>query len=111
MAVINTMTKINLGRVSFILQLIVHHAGKSGQEIKAGTYEEVTEKCSLLTCFSWLAQLAFLYTPDHQPRGSPTHSGLGGPIHTNHHSRTLPESLPQTSLVGAFSQLRFSLPR
>jgi hypothetical protein len=33
------------------------------------------EGCSLLACFPWLAQPAFLQNQDYQPRDGPTHKG------------------------------------
>ena len=41
-------------RAYFILQGTVHHPGKPGQKLKAGTDEEATEECRLFACSSWL---------------------------------------------------------
>jgi hypothetical protein len=46
---------------------------QAGQE--AGADAEVMEGCSLLACFSWLAQPALLSNQDYQPRDGPTHKG------------------------------------
>ena len=56
--------------VNFILQLIVHHPGKSREELKrgkkleAGTDVEVMEECCLFAWSLWLAQPAFLNPPE-----------------------------------------------
>jgi hypothetical protein len=44
---------------------------QAGQE--AGADAEAMEGCSLLACFSWLAQPALLWNQDYQPRDGPTH--------------------------------------
>lgn len=39
-------------------------AGAQGRILEAGTEVETAEELWLLTCFVWLAQLPFLYTPE-----------------------------------------------
>jgi hypothetical protein len=61
------MTKKHLGRKGYI-QFILPHCCSSPKEVRtgiqagqeAGADAEVMEGCSLLACFHWLAQLAFL---------------------------------------------------
>jgi hypothetical protein len=61
------MTRKQLGRKGFI-QLILSHCCSSLKEVRTGTQAsqeaeadaEAVEGCSLLACFPWLAQLAFL---------------------------------------------------
>lgn len=35
-------------KIYFLLQLIVHYPGKSGQEVKAGTEADAVEECCLV---------------------------------------------------------------
>jgi hypothetical protein len=61
------MTKKQLGRKGFI-QLTLPYCCSSPKEVRTGTQAgqeagagaEAMEGCSLLACFPWLAQLAFL---------------------------------------------------
>jgi hypothetical protein len=61
------MTKKQLGRKGFI-QLTLPYYCSSPKEVRTGTQAgqkagadaEAVEGCSLLACFPWLAQLAFL---------------------------------------------------
>lgn len=63
-----TMTKAHWeGKEHF--HTIVHHWRKSGQEVKQDRTLEAIEECCLLACSLWRAQ----------PRGGPTHKGLGPP--------------------------------
>jgi hypothetical protein len=63
----NIMTKKQLGRKGFI-QLTLPYCCLSPKEVRTGTQSgqgagadaEVMEGCSLLACFSWLAQPALL---------------------------------------------------
>jgi hypothetical protein len=63
----NIMTKKQLGGKGFI-QLTFPHRCSSPKEVSSGTQAgqeagadaEAMEGCSLLACFHWLAQLAFL---------------------------------------------------
>ena len=65
------MTRSNVGSKGFIffLQFVLHHPGKSGEELKqgqnleVGTDAEAMEGRCLLACSLWLAQPVFLYTP------------------------------------------------
>lgn len=47
--------------------IILHHKGKSGQELK----EEGMEEYCLLVCTSWIAQFAFLYKSGSRVQGMP----------------------------------------
>jgi hypothetical protein len=65
----NTMTRSKLGRKGFI-QLTLPYCCSSPKEVRTGTHTgrnleigadaEIMKGCSLLACFPWLAQLAFL---------------------------------------------------
>lgn len=60
-AVINTLAKIILQRgVYFTFQIIVHHCGEEGQDLKAGTEADTMEVVLSLACSLWFAQLDFL---------------------------------------------------
>lgn len=55
-------------------QLLVHHWGKSRQQLKPGNLEAKTEaeamkECSIPTCLPWLVQPIFFYTQDHLLKG------------------------------------------
>lgn len=62
---------------SYNTQVTLHHCGKSGQALKAGTEAEALEEHCLLACSSWHSQPAFLQ--NHQHRGGTFHSGLDPP--------------------------------
>lgn len=67
--------------------------GTWGQNLEAGTKAEATKECHLLTCSSWLAQCAFVYTQVPLFNGDITQ--MGGTFHINHQSRKRPfRSLP-----------------
>lgn len=62
--VINTMTKVNLGRERFItsLQVTLHPREKLRQESEAETEAKTVEGCLLPVCSPWVAQLSFIYS-------------------------------------------------
>ena len=76
------MTKKHLGRKGFI-QLTLPYCCLSPKKVRTGTQAcqkagadaKAMEGCSLLACFSWLAQPALLLNQDYQPRDGPTHKG------------------------------------
>lgn len=77
----------------------------SRQEPLAGT-EEVME-CHLLAYSPWFVQPAFLYKLGPPlSMGDNTHSEPGTPISVNNQ-----ENAPQANMVGAFSLLKFPLPK
>jgi hypothetical protein len=53
---IHDQNQLGEGRVSFILQVIVHHPGKLGQELEIRTVAESSEELCLMACSLWLAQ-------------------------------------------------------
>ena len=84
-AVINAMTKSNLERKHFIsryiLQLMVHHKGKSGQELKQGLWGTLPIG-SLMGCSTYIVAADLLVahrytTQDHLCRNGSTHNALG----------------------------------
>lgn len=86
-----------------------HLVKPSLREVRAAM-EVAMEECCLLVSLSWVAQYAFL-----NYSGSPTcgkyHPFSGWHPHTNHQLENASKSFPQANLVGAFSQLRFSIPK
>jgi hypothetical protein len=77
----------NWGGKGFI-QLTFPHCCSSLKEVRTGTQAgqeagadaEAMEGCSLLACFSWLAQPALLKNQDYQPRDGTTHKGTSSLI-------------------------------
>lgn len=67
-AVIKQLKAAQGGEGYFLLQLLVHHPGKSGQEIKAGTWRQDLKQ----EPWTWLAQYAFIHNPGSW--GGTTHS-------------------------------------
>lgn len=53
----------------FSLQVTIHHWGKSGQELKAGSKADSRGLCSSWACFPWLAQLPFWDSPGPPAQG------------------------------------------
>lgn len=58
---------------------------------------------------SRLAQQLSYSTQDNLSRGGTIHNGLGPPTYNNHQEHA--PQITQANLVGAFSQLKFSLPK
>jgi hypothetical protein len=82
----NTMTKKQLGeeKLYFILDLIIHNLGKSGQELKAVTWRQEVMLRSWRSAtygsapYSLLILLSY-NTQDHLPRNAATNNELGPP--------------------------------
>ena len=114
LAVVNTMTKSNLGKERVSSSLHSHVHGESLREARSGApdrnqfrQEPVQRRlrnaaCSHMTCL--LACLLFLIQPN------TTHSGLGPLTLVINWENTLQICL-QSSLEAFFFQLRFPLPR
>lgn len=84
------MTKRNLERKGFILNTLpcnspslsqVVAETQKGKNLEAGVAAGATEEYFLLTCYSWIAQPAFL--EDHHLRTGTTHKGPR-PYHIDH---------------------------
>lgn len=69
------MTRRGKVYLAYILTM-VHHKGKSVQELKVVAEAEIMENCRLLACPIRLAQFAFYIIQDQLSRGSTAHSRL-----------------------------------
>lgn len=79
----------------FSLQVIVHHQGTSGQELKRGTNAETVDECCLSLAPHGLHSLLSYNTQNHLVKGGTKHNGLGL-LHQLSNKR-MP---PQTLLIG-----------
>ena len=83
------MTKRNLGEESISTsQLTVHHKGKSGQEVKAGTWrwalkQKPWKNAVYCVAFQLLALIAFLHNSGPLPGDGTAHDGLSSSISIN----------------------------
>lgn len=84
--------------------------GNQGMSPQAGTDAEALEEFCLLACLPLLAQLAFLITPRNSSLGVSLPTVRWVFSHQLLINEMAPLDCPWVSLVGEFSQLRFSLP-
>lgn len=80
----------------------------ASREVRTGTLGKATDGCCPLLTPHGLLSLLSHSTQDHQPRSATAQSGLGPPMSILNQET---HRLAQGQLGGAFSQLRFSLPR
>lgn len=85
-AMLNTMTKSNLGRKRLIWPIFLGHCPsltKVRVEIESGTKTETTKEYCLLTRSPVYVPLAFLDSPGSLPRDGTARGGLGPPTSIN----------------------------
>lgn len=99
-AVIETMTKISMGRRGLT------YCSSLPEEAKAETEAVVLEECCSLACSSWLNQSAFIVQPRTPVQFFTIHNGLDPPLPIVNKENT-PQTCLKANLIGSIFSTEF----